>query len=389
MRMKQPDPKNIALLGSTGSIGENCLRVVKDHPSHFKIQYLSAHSNSRRLSEQCRVFRPKAAIITHTEKFKQDRKLFDESARVLSGEDGLLTIFADPEVDLVVNAIVGGAGVFPTYHALRAGKAVALANKESLVVAGQLIMQMVKAKKLTLLPIDSEHSAIFQCLMGEAPEQVQRIILTASGGPFRNFTPAQLKTVTPEQALAHPTWSMGTKITIDSATLLNKGLEIIEAYWLYGVPLDRIQVVIHPQSIIHSMVEFVDGSVKAQLGYPDMRIPIQFALTYPHRLPLDIASLDFKQVNSLTFEEPDLQKFPSLAIAREAITRGGSYPAVMNAANEAAVSRFVKGEISFTAIPEIIEKTLQAHPPVQKFTLEQILEKHHWAMDYAGKIKIK
>ena len=389
MIMKQPNPKNIALLGSTGSIGENCLRVVKDHPTHFRIRYLSAHSNSRRLAEQTRIFKPRAVIITDREKWKQDRNLFDNPASVLSGDEGLLTIFEDPEVDLVVNAIVGGAGVFPTYHALRAGKAVALANKESLVVAGQLIMQMVKEKKLTLLPIDSEHSAIFQCLMGEAPEQVQCIILTASGGPFRSFTPAQLKTVTPEQALAHPTWNMGTKITIDSATLLNKGLEIIEAYWLYGIPLDRIRVVIHPQSIIHSMVEFIDGSVKAQLGYPDMRIPIQFALTFPRRLPLEIASLDFKQLRSLTFEEPDLQKFPCLAIAREAMTRGGSYPAVMNAANEAAVARFVKGEIRFTAIPELIEKTLQAHQPIQKFTLEQILEKHRWAMDYAAKIKIK
>ena len=384
--MKQPIPKNIALLGSTGSIGENCLRVVNEHPEHFRIRYLSAHSKIRRLSEQCKVFKPKAAVITNIDKFKQDRNLFEKPAAVLSGEEGLLTIFKDPEVDLVVNAIVGGAGVFPTYHALRSGKPVALANKESLVVAGQLIMKMVREKKLTLLPIDSEHSAIFQCLMGEEPEQVQRIILTASGGPFRSFTLEQLKTVTLQQALAHPTWNMGTKITIDSATLMNKGLEIIEAYWLYGVPLDRIQVVIHPQSIIHSMVEFVDGSVKAQLGYPDMRIPIQFALTFPGRLPLEIASLDFKQVHTLTFEEPDLQKFPCLAIAREAISNGGSCPAVMNAANEAAVSRFVKGEITFTDIPVIIEKTIQAQHPVQEFTLDQILEIHHWAVYYAGKI---
>lgn len=384
--MKQPIPKNIALLGSTGSIGENCLRVVNEHPEHFRIRYLSAHSKIRRLSEQCKVFKPKAAVITNIDKFKQDRNLFEKPAAVLSGEEGLLTIFKDPEVDLVVNAIVGGAGVFPTYHALRSGKPVALANKESLVVAGQLIMKMVREKKLTLLPIDSEHSAIFQCLMGEEPEQVQRIILTASGGPFRSFTLEQLKTVTLQQALAHPTWNMGTKITIDSATLMNKGLEIIEAYWLYGVPLDRIQVVIHPQSIIHSMVEFVDGSVKAQLGYPDMRIPIQFALTFPGRLPLEIASLDFKQVHTLTFEEPDLQKFPCLAIAREAISNGGSCPAVMNAANEAAVSRFVKGEITFTDIPVIIEKTIQAHHPVQEFTLDQILEIHHWAVYYAEKI---
>jgi len=362
------------------------LRVVNEHPEHFRIRYLSAHSKIRRLSEQCKVFKPKAAVITNIDKFKQDRNLFEKPAAVLSGEEGLLTIFKDPEVDLVVNAIVGGAGVFPTYHALRSGKPVALANKESLVVAGQLIMKMVREKKLTLLPIDSEHSAIFQCLMGEEPEQVQRIILTASGGPFRSFTLEQLKTVTLQQALAHPTWNMGTKITIDSATLMNKGLEIIEAYWLYGVPLDRIQVVIHPQSIIHSMVEFVDGSVKAQLGYPDMRIPIQFALTFPGRLPLEIASLDFKQVHTLTFEEPDLQKFPCLAIAREAISNGGSCPAVMNAANEAAVSRFVKGEITFTDIPVIIEKTIQAHHPVQEFTLDQILEIHHWAVYYAEKI---
>jgi 1-deoxy-D-xylulose-5-phosphate reductoisomerase len=379
-------PKNIALLGSTGSIGENCLRVVSEHPEHFQISYLSAHSNSRRLSEQCEKFKPKAAIITNPAKFKTDRQLFTKNLPVLFGPENLLAIFQDPAVDLVVNAIVGGAGVFPTYHALRSGKAVALANKESLVVAGQLIMKMVQEKKLTLLPIDSEHSAIFQCLLGENPEQVRRIILTASGGPFRSLSANQLKEVTPQQALVHPTWNMGTKITIDSATLMNKGLEIIEAFWLYGVELPRIQVVIHPQSIIHSMVEFVDGSVKAQLGYPDMRIPIQFALTFPQRLPLEISYLDFKQVRSLTFEEPDSQKFPCLGIAMEAIRKGGSNPAVMNAANEVAVSRFVKAEIKFTDIPLVIEKTLQAHQSCQEFTLEQILEIQDWARDFARKI---
>jgi 1-deoxy-D-xylulose-5-phosphate reductoisomerase len=379
-------PKNIALLGSTGSIGENCLRVVSEHPEHFQISYLSAHSNSRRLSEQCRKFKPKAAIITNPAKFKTDRQLFTKNFPVLFGPENLLAIFQDPAVDLVVNAIVGGAGVFPTYHALRSGKAVALANKESLVVAGPLIMKMVREKKLTLLPIDSEHSAIFQCLLGENPQQIRRIILTASGGPFRSLSVNQLKEVTLQQAMAHPTWNMGTKITIDSATLMNKGLEIIEAFWLYEVELARLQVVIHPQSIIHSMVEFVDGSVKAQLGYPDMRIPIQFALTFPQRLPLDISYLDFKQVHSLTFEEPDSQKFPCLRIAMEAIRKGGSYPAVMDAANEVAVARFVKAEIKFSDIPSIIEKTLQAHQACQKFSLEQILEIHDWARDFAGKI---
>jgi len=379
-------PKNIALLGSTGSIGANCLRVVSEHPEHFRISYLSAHSNSHRLFEQCEKFKPKAAIITDPAIFKTDHQLFTKDLPVLSGSEGLLAIFQDPAVDLVVNAIVGGAGVYPTYQALRSGKAVALANKESLVVAGQLIMKLVREKKLTLLPIDSEHSAIFQCLLGENPEQVRRIILTASGGPFRSLSVNQLKEVTPRQALAHPTWNMGTKITIDSATLMNKGLEIIEAYWLYGVPLDRIQVVIHPQSIIHSMVEFVDGSVKAQLGYPDMRIPIQFALTFPRRLPLEISHIDFKQLHSLTFEEPDFQKFPCLGIAMEAIRSGGSIPAVMNAANEIAVIRFVKGEIKFSDIPVVIDKTLQAHQSYREFTLEQILEIQGWARDFAGKI---
>ncbi len=386
--MKEIIPKNIALLGSTGSIGENCLKIVQAHPEHFRIRYLSAHSNIRRLGEQCKIFKPKAAIVTDPLRLQKDRKLFQASVPLLSGRESFLTIFQDPEIDLVVNAIVGGAGVYPTYHALQANKAVALANKESLVIAGSLIMKMVREKSLTLLPIDSEHSAIFQCLLGENLEQVRRIILTASGGPFRTFTAEQLRDVTPQQALAHPTWNMGVKITIDSATLMNKGLEIIEAFWLYGVELNKIQVVIHPQSIIHSLVEFVDGSVKAQLGYPDMRIPIQFALSFPHRLPLDMAYVDLDHVQMLTFEKPDRQKFPCLELAQEAIRQGGSHPAVMNAANEAAVARFIKGEIRFTDIPRLIEKTLQAHQPCSDFTLEQILDIHDWAHDFAAHLTI-
>ncbi len=309
--MKEIFPKNIALLGSTGSIGENCLKIVQAHPEHFRIRYLQCtHSNIRRLNEQCEIYKPKAAIMTDTVRWKKDRTLFHAPVPLLSGRESFITIFQDPEVDLVVNAIVGGAGVYPTYHALEAKKAVALANKESLVIAGSLIMKMVRENSLTLLPIDSEHSAIFQCLLGENREQLRRIILTASGGPFRNFTIEKLREVTPQQALAHPTWNMGMKITIDSATLMNKGLEIIEAFWLYGVELDKIQVVIHPQSIIHSLVEFVDGSMKAQLGYPDMRIPIQFALAFPIRLPLDIAYLDMERLQTLTFENRIHRNFP-------------------------------------------------------------------------------
>ncbi|MEJ2635253.1 MAG: 1-deoxy-D-xylulose-5-phosphate reductoisomerase [Calditrichia bacterium] len=366
--------KNIALLGSTGSIGENSLDVIRQHPDHFKAFYLSGHRNIQKLAEQAREFKPKAAVVTDAESAETAKTLLKEVCPVYHGPDAVLKIVEDPDVDLVLNALVGGVGVVPTYYAIKAGKDIALANKETLVMAGQLITSTAREQGVHIFPIDSEHSAIWQCLLGEDPDSVRRILLTASGGPFRTWPPEKLHDVTAKQALIHPNWQMGAKITIDSATLMNKGLEIIEAYWLYSVPLSRIEVVVHPQSIIHSMVEFEDGSIKAQLGIPDMRIPIQYALTYPKRLPLQVENISFKNLKSLTFEEPDFNKFPCLRIAIEAMEKGGTAPAVMNTANEVAVGRFLKGEIGFMDIPRIIEKTLEAHDHQETYILDDLLK---------------
>ncbi|HFE65379.1 MAG TPA: 1-deoxy-D-xylulose-5-phosphate reductoisomerase [Caldithrix sp.] len=381
-----PRPKQIALLGSTGSIGENSLDVIRRHPDRFRVRYLTAHRNVEKLAAWAKELKPKGVVVTDPAQFKTAENRLRGVFRVLTGMEGILEIVQDPEIDLVLNALVGDVGVLPTYRAIQAGKNVALANKETLVAAGQLIMKSAREKGVRIFPIDSEHSAIWQCLVGEERKNIRRIILTASGGPFRTWTADQLEHVTVEQALRHPNWKMGAKITIDSATLMNKGLEVIEAYWLYDVSPGQIEVVVHPQSIIHSMVEFVDGSVKAQLGVPDMRIPIQYALSYPERLPLTVETLSFDRIKSLSFEKPDFKKFPCLEIAFRALEQGGTAPAVMNAANEVAVSKFLGGEIGFLAIPALIEKTLEKHTVLKEYDLKILLEVQRWAKEFVQKI---
>ncbi len=378
--------KKIAILGSTGSIGENSLDVIRRHPEHFRVHYLTAHRNVEKLVAQAKEFRPRAVVVSDPDLAPRAKELLQNVCEVYHGMEGILKIVQDPEIDLVLNALVGAVGVLPTYRAVQAGKNVALANKETLVMAGRLIMETAQQQGVRILPIDSEHSAIWQCLLGEDAGSLRRIILTASGGPFRTWKRSKLRQVTVEQALRHPNWQMGPKITIDSATLMNKGLEVIEAHWLYRVPPERIEVIIHPQSIIHSMVEFHDGSVKAQLGLPDMRIPIQFALTYPGRLPLSLKPISFRKIGSLTFEPVDREKFPCLDIAYRALHTGGTAPAVMNVANEVAVRRFLQKEIAFTDIPVIIQKTMAAHHPGESYTIEDILEIEKWARRFAADI---
>ncbi|GAB4343621.1 MAG: 1-deoxy-D-xylulose-5-phosphate reductoisomerase [Calditrichia bacterium] len=381
--------KTISLLGSTGSIGENTLDVVRQHPDQFRVELLTAHSNVEKLYRQAKEFRPRKVILTHPEAPSRAEKISDWPCEVMFGMESLLKALENTPADLLVNALVGSIGVEPTYRAILSGKQIALANKETLVAAGRLIMDAARVGNIPIFPIDSEHSAIWQCLVGEPADSIEKILLTASGGPFRTFSAERLARVTVEEALQHPNWQMGPKITIDSATLMNKGLEVIEAYWLYGVQLDQIEVVIHPQSIIHSMVEFRDGSIKAQLGTPDMRIPIQYALTYPNRLPLQVERLHFSEISSLTFESPDLQRFPCLALAYESLKTGGTAPAIMNAANEVAVQQFLAGKIRFTQIPEIIRQTLEDSAIQPEYDLEMILETDRLARQTALRIANK
>jgi 1-deoxy-D-xylulose-5-phosphate reductoisomerase len=360
--------KRIALLGSTGSIGRQTLDVVRWHPEEFRVVALVAARPSDEFQAQVQEFHPTFACLTAAE-----------------GPDPLIEIVCNPEVDLVVVATSGTVGFRPTIAALGAGKPVALANKETLIMAGHLVTEAAKLSGTPLLPIDSEHSAIWQCLQGEDlyAERVQRLLLTASGGAFRDRPAGSLADVRPAEALQHPTWSMGPKITIDSATLMNKGLEVIEAHWLFGLPFDRIDVIIHHQSVIHSLVEFVDGSVKAQLGVPDMRLPIQYALGHPRRLPAPATRLDLTSVGSLTFGTVDQEKYPCLALAYEAGRRGGTYPTVLNAANEEAVARFLAEDLGFTQIAELIEAALQAHTPRVLPTLEEVIEADTWARTFS------
>ncbi len=364
---------NIAILGSTGSIGRSSLDVIEALPERFRITYLTAHRNIDLLSEQTRRFQPHGVVVRDEAHAQRLRTQVNGNTEVLSGEDALLDIVSRPDVDLVISALVGFAGLRPTLRAIEAGKDIALANKETLVVGGALIMEKVRAHGVHLLPIDSEHSAILQCLQGEDIRSVGRLILTASGGPFLNLSHDEFCRVTPGQALKHPTWSMGSKITIDSATLMNKGLEVIEAHWLFGLPSDRIDVIVHPQSIIHSMVEFVDGSIKAQLGIPDMKLPIQYALTYPERPPSMFKRVDFSEIARLTFQKPDMDRFPCLSLAYRVLQEGGTAPAVLNAANEAAVQLFLEERIPFTGIPEMIADALDAIPRESELTLDAIL----------------
>ncbi len=384
--------KRLAILGSTGSIGQNALAVVDEHPEEFQVVGLAAGRNVELLAEQIQRFRP-ALVSVQDEvaaKSLSARVGGAGAPEILWGSVGAQAVASLPEADLVLSAMVGAVGLEPTLAAIEAGKTVALANKETLVAAGPLVMERVRAKGLALIPVDSEHSAIFQSLQGQRHEDIKKLWLTASGGPFRSWTLEQLARVTPEQALKHPNWTMGAKITVDSATMMNKALEVIEASVLFGLPASRIEVCIHPQSIIHSLVEFVDGSWLAQLGRPDMRVPIAYALTYPRRLALNSTPLDLGQVARLTFEPPDFQRFPALRLGYEAAKAGGTMPAVLNAANEVAVAAFLEGRLPFLGIPRLVEETMAAHRQEPITGLEQVLAVNQWAREHAaGLIKEK
>lgn len=351
--------KQIAILGSTGSIGTQALQVIDEHPDLFEAYCLTANNRVKELAEQARRYNPAAVVIANEDKYEELKSLLADlpDIKVYAGKQAIDEIVEAGPIDMVLTAMVGFAGLNPTIHAIKAHKKICLANKETLVVAGELICELAQKYHAPIIPVDSEHSAIFQSLAGEGDNEIEKILLTASGGPFRNFTKEQLATVTKADALKHPTWSMGAKITIDSATMMNKGFEVIEAKWLFGVPADKIQVLIHPQSIVHSAVQFADGAVKAQLGVPDMRLPIQYALTYPDRIHLNEDRLDlFKQ--PLEFFEPDLDKFRCLALAFEAIKKGGNMPCIVNAANEIVNRGFLEDKCGFTQMSDIIEKTV-------------------------------
>ena len=365
--------RNIALLGSTGSIGQHTLEVVRHLAPRFRITYLTANRNLDLLRRQIEEFRPRGVLVRDPSRAALLRQALNGSIEILTGEEGLEEIVARSDVDLVLSSLVGFAGLKPTLRAIEAGKDIALANKETLVVGGEIIMERVRATGVRLIPIDSEHSAILQCLQGEDISTVSRLLLTASGGPFLHTRRERFHAITRAEALTHPTWKMGRKVTIDSATLMNKGLEVIEAHWLFGIPGSGIEVVIHPQSIIHSMVEFVDGSIKAQLGIPDMKIPIHYALMYPERPAAPFRRLDFAELKQMTFFAPDPDKFRCLALAYRALEAGGTAPAVLSAANEVAVELFLEERIPFSAIPELIEDALAAHVPVHRPTLDDLV----------------
>lgn len=366
--------KKIAILGSTGSIGTQTLDVVRNQED-LQVVALSAGSNIVLLEKQMREFQPRYAVVFDEKKAKQLKEnVKDLEVTVLSGMEGLLTIASLQEIDVVVTAIVGMIGIRPTIAAIEAKKDIALANKETLVTAGHIIMDLARQHGVNILPVDSEHSAIFQCLHGEEQKEVDKLLITASGGPFRGKTREQLKNIQVEDALKHPNWVMGRKITIDSSTLANKGLEVIEAHWLFQMPLEQIQVVVQPQSVIHSMVQFMDGGVIAQLGTPDMKLPIQYALCYPERRALPGERLDFAKIGCLTFEEPDTKTFPALALAYQAGITGGSMPTVFNASNERAVAKFLNREIGYLQIAKVIEACMQEHRVINNPTVEQILE---------------
>ena len=349
--------KQIAILGSTGSIGTQALQVIEEHPDLYEVYAITANNRVDKLIEQARKFQPEAVVIANEDKYQQLKDaLADLPIKVYAGAEALCEIVESGPVNIVLTAMVGYAGLKPTINAIKAGKTIALANKETLVVAGELITELAQQYRTPILPVDSEHSAIFQCL--EMNNPISKVILTASGGPFRTFSMEQLATVTKEQALKHPNWSMGAKITIDSASMMNKGFEMIEAKWLFGVKPEQIEVVVHPQSVIHSMVEYMDGAVKAQLGVPDMRLPIQYAFSYPKRESLSGERLDFMKCNTLTFEAPDTKRFRNLAFAYEAMNRGGNMACILNAANEVVVAAFLKDQISFLGMSDVIEKTM-------------------------------
>jgi 1-deoxy-D-xylulose-5-phosphate reductoisomerase len=368
------DVQQLTIIGSTGSIGTQTLDVVRRNPDRYRAAFLTTNSNITLLAEQIREFQPDAVVVRNETSAAQLRSQFGGQVIVHTGDDALCEIASHERTDTLVSALVGFAGLRPTIAAIRARKKIALANKETLVVAGQLINRLLAEHNTSLIPVDSEHSAIFQCLVGEAPESVEQLILTASGGPFRELPASEFGAITVERALAHPNWSMGPKITIDSATLMNKGLEVIEARWLFNVEPEKIEVLVHPQSIVHSMVQFIDGSVKAQLGLPDMRLPIQYALAYPERIVNNFQRMDLVSLGSLSFAAPDTGRFPCLRLAFEALRRMGTAPAVLNAANEVAVAAFLEHRVSFQEIPVLIERALTNADIIDDPTLENILE---------------
>lgn len=376
--------KHLAILGSTGSIGTQALEVVAAHPDRFQVEVLTAQRNADLLISQALAFTPNAVVIGDESKYEQVKAaLWDAGIKVYAGADALSQVVEMEEIDIVLTALVGFAGLRPTLAAIDAGKHIALANKETLVVAGDIVTQRAKAKGVNIYPVDSEHSAIFQCLVGEWHNPIEKIYLTASGGPFRGKKRDELATVTKAQALKHPNWDMGAKITIDSASLMNKGLEVIEAKWLFGLRPDQIDVIVHPQSIIHSIVQFEDGSMKAQMGLPDMKLPIQYALGFPERVPADFPRFNFMSYPTLTFEQPDKESFRNLALAYSAMERGGNAPCVLNAANEVAVELFLNDGIGFLAMSELVEDCLERIRFIANPTLDDLFESDAAARDYA------
>lgn len=379
--------KRIAVFGSTGSIGTQALDVIASNPDKFSVEVLTAQNNEELLIQQALKFTPNIVVIGDEKKYlKVKESLAVSDIKVFTGEKALEDVAAMDCYDLMLAAIVGYAGLKPTLNAINNGKAVALANKETLVVAGDIVMRKAVEKRVPIIPVDSEHSAIFQCLVGETRNPMEKVILTASGGPFLGRKPNFLVNVKREHALQHPNWNMGAKVTIDSATLMNKGLEMIEAKWLFNLKPEQIQVLIHPQSIIHSMVQFEDGSIKAQLGLPDMRLPIQYAMAFPKRITNSFPRYDFKKINSLNFEEPDIKTFRNLGLATEALHKGGNLPCIMNAANEIAVYAFLRNRIGFLDMTDVIEKTMQKVPHISKPSLEEYFESDGEARTYAADI---
>ena len=373
--MNETKKRSIAILGSTGSIGTQTLQVVEEHPDKFEVYAITANTRVDELIQQARKFMPEAVVIADESKYTQLKEaLADLPIKVYGGYESICQIVESKPIDIVVTAMVGFSGLRPTINAIKAGKAIALANKETMVVAGELINELAMKHRTPILPVDSEHSAIFQCLAGEMNNRVEKLILTASGGPFRTFTKEQLEHVTVQQALKHPNWSMGAKITIDSASMMNKGFEVMEAKWLFGVGAEDIEVVVHPQSVIHSMVQFGDGAIKAQLGTPDMRLPIMYALTYPTRLSSSFERIDWSRLKELTFEKPDLELFPNLQHAYTAIAQGGNIPCVVNAANEICVAAFLEERIKFTDMPKLIARAMEKATYILKPTLDDYLE---------------
>ncbi len=384
------EKKKIAILGSSGSIGTQALEVIQEHPDQFEVEVLTVNSNADLLIEQSKKFKPNTVVIADDSKYAYVKEaLANEDVHVYAGEAALAQAMEAEAIDVVLTAVVGFAGLKPTLAAINAGKHIALANKETLVVAGEMVTKLAREKGVNIYPVDSEHSAIFQCLAGEFHNKIEKIYLTASGGPFRGWSPEQLANVSREQALKHPNWEMGAKITIDSASMMNKGLEVIEAKWLFGLNAEQIDVIVHPQSIVHSIVQFEDGSMKAQMGLPDMKLPIQYALAYPQRIKSDFKRFNFLNYPSLTFEAPDKKTFRNLDLAYEAMKRGGNSPCILNAANEIVVDAFLKNKLRFTEMPDVIEQCMTDMKWMSAPTLEDYLETDKNARIMANEIILK